>query len=294
MLLIGLTFAWGSMWPFLKLTLSEIPLLSFRAGSAVVAGLVLLCVSAVMGMRLRPAQGETAKVLICAAVSVSLWFYLSALGVSLLPAGKAALLAYTMPLWAFLIGVVFFAERVTLKRVLGVAAGLAAILVLAWEDLLQAGNSGLPLGIVAILGAAIAWSTGSTLQKRFGFRTPMSVVIGWQFVLGSVPLMLLAIILEPQTTWIADLSWPVVAAALSVTVISQAFGLWCWATILKLTDVAFASIAVLSVPMVSQILSFVFLGEVFGAAEAAGLALITFGLATILPLGGLFRRRSGR
>lgn len=288
-LLICLTFAWGAMWPLMKLTLTEIPLLTFRAGSAACAGTIMLCVAAATGLALRPAAGEVRKVILCAGVNVSLWFFLSALAVTYLPAGRAALLAYTMPLWALVIGVMFLKERLTARRCVGVAAGIGAVLVFAWDDLGAAGQAGFPVGIVAILLAALTWGVGSTLQKQFNFKTPVTTLVAWQFVLGSLPLMALALGSE-DTGWVATVSGPVIAAAAGVTVISQAFGLWCWSMILKLTDMAFASIAVLTVPMMSQVLSFLFLGEPFGPVELAGLLLITFGLATVLPLDQMVRR----
>ncbi len=287
LLLLCLTFAWGSMWPLLKLALTEIPLLTFRAGSAACAGLIMFGVAAISGIALRPAAGEARKVVLCAAVNVTMWFFLSALAVTYLPAGRAALLAYTMPLWALVVGVLFLKERLTLRRCLGVAAGIGAVLVFAWDDLRTAGAAG--IGIAAILAAALTWSVGSTLQKHFNFKTPVSVLVAWQFVLGSMPLMALALGTE-ETAWIADISMPVIASAISVTLISQAFGLWCWSMILKLTDMAFASIAVLTVPLMSQVLSILFLGEPFGPVELAGMLLITFGLATVLPLDQMVRR----
>lgn len=301
LLLAGLTVAWGSMWPLLKIALGDIPLFSLRAGSAAGAALVLFAVAAASGIALAPRREERGKLVLCALVAVSAWFFLSALGVSLLPAGRAALLAYTMPLWALLIGVVFLNERLTLRRLLGVASGLAAILLFVYDDLAATSDTagseaGFPaLGIIVILGAALAWSVGSTLQKQFDFKTPLSTLVGWQFLIGSVPLAGIAVMTD-GTAWVATVSAEALLAALSVTLVSQAFGLWCWYSILKLTDMAFASIAVLSVPLMTQVLSAVLLGETFGPVEAVGLALITLGLATVLPLQGLtgrLRRRRG-
>lgn len=300
-LLIALTLAWGSMWPLLKLALTDIPLFSLRAGSAVGAALTLFAVAGAFGVSLVPRRAERGRLVLCALVAVSAWFFLSALGVSLLPAGRAALLAYTMPLWTLLIGVFFLKERLTARRLVGVASGVGAVLLFVWDDLARApdpgagaGDAAFPaLGIVVILGAALAWSVGSTLQNQFDFKTPLSTLVGWQFLIGAIPLAIFAL-LNDGIDWIATVSTEALLAALSVTLISQAFGLWCWYSILKLTDMAFASIAVLSVPLMTQVLSAFLLGETFGPIEAAGLTLITLGLATILPLrdlGARLRRR---
>lgn len=288
------------MWPLLKFALDEIPLFSLRASTAFGAAIALFAVAATSGISLVPHRGERGRMVLCALVAVSAWFFLSGLGVSLLPAGRAAMLAYTMPLWALLIGVIFLKERLTLRRVFGVAAGVAAIVVFVWDDLsvpedpVPRGTGAPAIGIIVILGAALAWSIGSTLQKQFDFKTPLSTLVGWQFLIGSGPLFAVAAIAD-GTDWVAQVSTQAILAALCVTLISQAFGLWCWYSILKMTDMAFASIAVLSVPMMTQVLSAVILGEVFGPVEATGLALITLGLATVLPLRDMiFRLRRHR
>lgn len=285
-LLAALTIAWGSMWPLLKIAVSEIPLFSFRAGSAVVASILLFCVTWLSGFSARPVKGEFPKIAIVGLFGVALWFVLSALSVSLLPAGRAALLAYTMPFWALIVAVLFLGERLTSRRALGVSAGLGAIVLLSWRDLSGGGGEETSLlGIATVLCAAVVWSVGSTLQKEFAFKTPVSAHLAWQLTIGAAPLTAVALLVD-STDWIAIVSQRAVIAALVVSIISLAFGLWCWSMILKLTNMAFASIAVLSVPAASLCLSAYLLGEPLGLTELGGLALLLGGLATILPFRG--------
>jgi drug/metabolite transporter (DMT)-like permease len=285
-LLIALMFCWGAMWPLIKVATAEIPVLSLRGLSALLAAIALLATAMVTRKRLFPLKAEWKKIAICAFFLVFAWFYLSALAVSLLPAGRAALLAYTMPFFSLVIGVIFLKEKITAKRLVGVVSCVSAVLVLAWSSLQDIAEQGFPVGILAILSAALIWSIGSTLQKRYNFQTPVTVTLGWMLIIGGIPLSILALALDP-ITWVSTASQNALLATLGVAILSQAFGFWCWSTILKLTDIAFASIAVLCVPMMSQILSFFLVGEVFGWVEFAGLSLITLGLATVLPLSGV-------
>lgn len=289
LLLLLLTLAWGSMWPFLKIALAEIPLMSLRASSASLGGVVLLFAAFLTGRRIRPAAGESGKIVLTAVFTTLCWFYLSGLAVTLLPAGRAALLAYTMPFFSLLISIFFLKERVTRKRYIGVFAGVAAIFVLSWDDVMRAGADGFPLGIVAILLAAVTWSIGSTMQKNYMFQTPVSVLTGWMLVVGGIPLCIIASGTD-SLAWIGTVSPQALFAAVSIAIFSTALGMLCWSGILKLTDIGFASIAVLSVPVMSQILSFILLGESFDLTKGIGLALILFGLSTILPLNGLMQR----
>ena len=287
-LLVFLTIAWGSMWPLMKITVAEIPIFTLRGSMAVLAGLVLFGIARALGRPLIPVAGETGKILICGFFAIFVWFTLSAFALTMLPAGRAALLAYTMPFFAFVIGVLVFREPVTLRRVIGVGCSLAAISVLGGEDIraLFTGTSGFPAGLAIILAAALTWAIGSTLQTRFGLKTPTTVFAAWMLVASGIPLSLYGVATEPLTWW-QPLSNAAIWAYVIVCLVSTAFGFWCWSMILKLTPLSFASIAVLSVPMMSQVLSFLVLGEAFGWTEFFGLVLITTGLVTILPLDGL-------
>lgn len=286
-----LAFCWGATWPLMKIGTGEVPILTFRALTGIVAGGALIGLTALRHPTVLPLRRDWRKLFLCAPISVTAWFYFSALSVTLLPASRAVLLAYTMPLWAFLIGVLFLGEPVLKRRLLGIAAGVGAILLLAWDGLRGSGLSYDTIaGIAAITAAAIIWSVGSTLQKELRFESPVMPVAAWQLLIGAVPLTALALMLEPQG-WITDASFRALAATAGVALVSQATGMWAWFTLLQITPMAFASLAILVVPLMGLALSALLLGEPVGWIEGAGFLLITVGLATVLPLDRLFGRR---
>jgi len=286
-----LALAWGATWPLMKLGVGDIPVLTFRALTGFVAASALLALAGLRHGGILPLAREWRGLLICAPVSVTGWFYLSALSVTLLPAGRAALLAYTMPLWAFLIGVVFLGEPILRRRLIGLAAGVGAILLMAWDALGQTlAHADVPWGVVVITAAAMVWSAGSTLQKEMRFESPVLVIAAWQLLIGATPLAALGLAIEPQT-WIGTVRWEPLAALLGVGLISQALGMWTWFTILTMTSVAIASLAILCVPLVAIGLAAVLLGETIGWVETFGFALIAVGMATVTPVEKLFGRR---
>lgn len=48
---------------------------------------------------------ELAPLLLCATLNIVGWHLLSAWGVSMMPAGRASIIAFTMPAWTALLGV---------------------------------------------------------------------------------------------------------------------------------------------------------------------------------------------
>ena len=93
-----------------------------------------------------------------------LWHVFIILGVKMLSSGRAAILGYTMPVWAVLCGRLFFGERPSRLAWIGIGFALAgALLLMSSEFATLAGN---PLGSILALVAAAGWGYGTVLMKR--------------------------------------------------------------------------------------------------------------------------------
>lgn len=283
--LVVLTLAWGTNWPIMKAGLAEIPILSFRYLSGFAGGLLILLISMAQGHSAILVRGEWKVTALAALFNVTGWFYFTALGLTLLPAGRSAVLAYTMPLFAILAAWMIRREPITGQKWLGIGFGLVAILLLLSESLDQI--SAAPLGVLAILAAAASWGIGTIIQKR-SWQTPVLTLAGWQLLIGCLPLALLALIEDPAP--FERITSDGVLALVYVTAIGIVFGFWAWFTVLSITSASVAAIAVLPVPMVGVITSILVLGESAGWRELLALLFITLALATVLPLPRPFRR----
>ena len=96
--LVLLTLMWGLNWPIMKFSLRELPPLHFRALTMALGALMLALYFAWRGVRLRPrGWSEWRMVVLLGLPNVLGWHTLSIIGVSQLPAGRAATLGFTMP-----------------------------------------------------------------------------------------------------------------------------------------------------------------------------------------------------
>ena len=102
LLLILLALAWGSFWPVMKIALEEFPIVSFRGISGELGGILILSVALFTGRSLRVPRSEILPLILVSFVTTTCWFLLSAIGVTTIGSGRSALIANTMPLWAFL------------------------------------------------------------------------------------------------------------------------------------------------------------------------------------------------
>ncbi len=275
--LMGLTLAWGGSWPVMKFALTELPVYTFRALTGAFAAICVLLLSAALGHSLRLPREDWRPTAIAGLFNITGWFYFTAVGLTLLPAGRSAVLAYTMPVWAVIAARVLANDPITARKVLGLLLGMGAVATLVGEDIVKFGQA--PVGALAVLGAAISWAIGTVIQKR-DWNTPILTLIGWQLVFGTIPLLILAVLYD--TAPFADLTLRGVLAVSHVVLIACLFGYWAWFNVVKLVPTSVASIAVLTVPLVGITSSALMLGESVGIAELVALALITGALATIL------------
>ena len=282
LLLASLSLLWGLNWPAMKVALGEMPVLPFRALCLLVSGPILLGLAALRGgVALRPQ--EIPPLLLAALFNVTLWHVLTGLGVSLMPAGRAGIIAYTMPAWATLLGAALLGERLTRARLAGLALGMLAIGVLILPNV--ASILAAPTGALAMVLAALSWAAGSIVMKRRRWSGSMLALTGWQICLGGLPIALGAVILGPPLD-LGRVDGKGLAAIAFVSVFGMLIGQWIWFVVLNRLPVAVASIGTLAIPIVGLLSSALLLGEPIGPSELAALGLVVSALLLVtLPRG---------
>ena len=280
--LASLTLAWGFNWTAMKVALLEVPPWTFRSLCLGLGAAVLFLALRAGGQRLVLPTGQWGRLWLLALLNITSWNMLIAFGVGMMPSGRAAILAYTMPVWAVPLSVWLLGERITGPKLLGLAlglGGLALLLIESFTGLVRA-----PLGSLLVVGAAVSWAFGTVLQKRFPIRMPVGPYTAWIMLLGGVPIFAGAIAFEDWhglqnvgvTAWLGT--------AYNV-VIAFAFAHWAWIKIATSVPVSVFSISMLLIPVVGVLCGMLFLGERPTWAEYAALALVLAALLTVLRPG---------
>jgi drug/metabolite transporter (DMT)-like permease len=278
LLLAVAALAWGGSWPMMKIIVQEMPIYTFRMLTAWGGGVVVLLIAWRMGHAVRLDRRDIRPAVIAGLLNITGWLYFTALGLTMLPAGRATVLAYTMPLWAFIAAIVLMGERITPRRVVSLVFGVGAVLILAGDELIRLGAA--PLGVIATLTAAACWGLGTVVQKKAAWRTPLLTVAGWQLLIGGAPLAALAF--AHDTAPYADITTRGALAMVYIVLISTVLGYWAWFRVLQLIPSDMAALGILPSPMIGVISSTLILGEPLGWPEFAAVALLTAALATML------------
>lgn len=278
LLIVGVTVGWGTAWPVMKFVVSEIPPWTFRGVMAPFGVIVLLILARFSLKSLPLPKGQWKAMTISALFNVTGWQIFSAYGLTLLGAGHAAIITYTMPLWAVLLGIFLIGERPTLRRLLGLVLGLAGMLVLVSGEFGIFRDS--PLGVLFMLGAAICWGAGTVLYKRTSWILPAKAMASWQLVVGGLPIMVIALIVEIPN--FPPVSLTAIVGLIYILLIPIAFCLFSWFKIVTLVPVSVSSISTLMIPVIGVISGNLLLGEAIGWREWGSLIFVCLGLSFVL------------
>ena len=173
-LLGALTLAWGFNWTAMKLALAEVPPWIFRSLCLGLGSCVLFLVLRLGGQRIPLPRGQWLRLIVLALLNITGWNMLVALGLTMIPSGRASILAYTMPVLAIPLSVWLLGERLTAAKALGLLLGLAGLALLIGEGYTAIGAA--PLGTLLVLGAAGSWALGANLWNSFP-RVPFTDIL---------------------------------------------------------------------------------------------------------------------
>jgi drug/metabolite transporter (DMT)-like permease len=283
LLLGGLTLLWGGNWPAMKLALREIDPWTFRTGCLLLGGGGLLALTRAGGQGLGVPRTERGRLLVAAVLNITAWHLLSAYSLTLIPAGRGAIVAYTMPLWTVLFGWLLLGERLTRSRAAALGLGLAGLAVLVAPEARALREA--PAGILLMLAGAASWALGTVLTKAARWTIPTAVLTGWQLVLGALPVAAGAALRWPGASEAGRLLASVGPAALAGAAYATLIGVmvchWAWFRLVATLPMAVAAIGTLGIPIVGVFSSALVLGEPVGPAEVVALALVIGGLALL-------------
>jgi drug/metabolite transporter (DMT)-like permease len=272
--------SWAGNWPLMKLALGEAPPLVFvllRLG-----GSLALIAPALVAMRqpLLPVRGERSTLFWVGQLQVAGFLICSIIGLAIVPAGRAIVLAYTMPLWAIPIGLFLWPEPLGRAPLIGAAIGFAGLVLFMNPGLVDWGNNRVLAGNSLLLVAAILWALGSCLYRRRSWRSPFWVQTFWQLAASIIPigLMMLTGLAAGPVHWS-----PALIAILAYNcIVTTAIGYFLWSKVLSMMPAATAGQVLTLTPIGGFVLSTLIFGGALTADDVLGVGLIVGGIFVTL------------
>jgi len=276
MFLAVTSVGWGFNWPVTKYLIGELPPLTLRGLSGVIGALLLAALAILRRQSLVVPREVRGRLLLAAFLNVTLWMVLMGLALVWLPASEAALIAYTMPVWASLIAWPVLGEQPSLLRTLALLMAFAGLASIMGGNGIAASEAKLP-GIIMALTGSVGFAVGTVLSKRRPIYLPPITGAAWQVGLGCLPVAIVGLLVETtDLEKVTPLGWWL----LIYSVIGQfCIAYVAWFAALARLPVSVAAIGTMAVPVIGVVTSALALHEPLGAGQIAALVFTLTGVA---------------
>ena len=262
------SICWGFNWPIIKFLLGELPPLTLRGTTGVIGAGLLALLALLRGQSLKVPAAIWPRLWLAALLNVTGWMVLMGLALMWLPASEAALIAYTMPVWASILAWPVLGERPTLLRTIGLVMAFAGLASIMGGNGLTATAAKLP-GILMALGGAFGFALGTVLAKKLPIHLPAIPAAAWQIGLGCLPIALVGPCIETtDLARVTPLGWWLLVYAV---VIQFCVAYLSWFAALARLPASVAAIGTMAVPVIGVVTAAIALHEPLGPGQIAAL-----------------------
>ena len=273
-----LTLIWGTNWPVIALAVREVSAWTFRALTLPVAGILLLLLAHRRKLPLAIPRQHWPMLLCSAWAFLALWNVATTLALTYIPSGQAALLGFTMPLWAALWSWLLFGHTLDGRQWLALLLGTAGVIVLMIPAFASYAHA--PLGLVYGLASGAGWALSTVLLKHRPIPVPTTVLTGWQLLLASVPVIIGAWLLGDHHWFMPSVSS--LAAFTYITLVPMLFGNLLWFSLIQWLPPQLVSLSPIMIPMVAMVSGAIVLNEPLGWQQWLAMLLSASGLGLML------------
>ena len=272
------TISWGLNYPIMKFVLNSYPPSIFRAFTFLLGFISLGLIAIVTNTSLRVPADERFIIFRLSMFNMVGWHVPMIYGVSMLNSGRAAIIGYTMPVWAMLSCVLFYKEKITLRSLLGLCLAMSAVFLLVFSSDKQWGNN--PIGVAVMLIAAITWGLGNAMMKNNSLSVNGIALTFWALFIAFIIFTLIAFAFEREN-W----QWPNIIQWLAIVyggVITFALSYVAWFHVARKLSPVNSGLSIMLVPVFGVTGGAFLLGEAVSNIDIAALILILIAMAVVL------------
>ena len=276
-LIAALILIWAISWPVIKVGVATVSPIWYACFRYAIATFCLFAFLVVRHEAAPPPRSDWLLVVVSGALQMAAYSALTAIALTILPPGRASVLAFSTPIWVVPLAACRLRERMPRSALFGVGLGLLGVLVIAAPSVHAEGTKQV-LAYVMLLAAAASWAISIVLVRAHRFTASPLVLAPWQMLLAGCLLLPLAIVVEGEPR---PLSISGVASLAYVGPIATAFAYWAVVEAGRHFRASTMSMALLATPSLGIVISALTLGEAVGASLIAGVVLIAAGIRLV-------------
>jgi drug/metabolite transporter (DMT)-like permease len=268
---------WGVHWVVVKIGLDYMPPLTYAALRLATGLATVVALLGLQGRLRLPPRSDLSIVASVGLLQVACGVLIMNLALQVVPAGRSSVLLYSMPLWVAVLLAIFFRVRPRRNEVLGLALGIAGLLLLFNPAVVNWGVPGEAAGTLALLFNAVLWAGVTIHVRRHRWTATPLDLQPWQLLVALVPLALAALVLEPGA--VVDWQPATILILLYSGPLATAFATWASQSITRSLGPQASATGFLAVPVVGLVMGAIVLGEQLGPADIVAFALVLGGVA---------------
>lgn len=262
----------------MKLGLETYPPITFRAISILI-GIAALGLFLVMrGQSLKIPRSDFKKLFAISQINLTAWQMGLLYGVILMGASRAAIVGYSMPVWAFITSVLIYKAPINARGVIGVTLALLAVASLTLNDFSQ--FLAAPAGLIILVGAAMSWGAGTAMIRN----TPLSITnesMAFWALICTVPAYAVLTYWFESHLW----RWPNFTETWTILyggLVTFSFCYVVWYRLSRRLPPEVSSLSIMLAPVIGVISSALTIGEQVSALDWFALALIIVAMGVVL------------
>ena len=285
LLVLIVTVSWGLNYPIMKYVVNSYPPSAFRAFTFIVGFVSIGIYAYFKGISLSVISKERWPVFKLSMFNMVGWHLPMIYGVSMLNSGRAAIIGYTMPIWALLASALLYKEKINARSIVSIVLAMAAAVILALGSLEQWGNH--PMGVGVMVVAAITWGIGNAMVKHTVLALHGVALTFWALFIAFFFFVFLTLAFETdQWAWPNFLQW---LAILYGGVITFAVSYVAWFHVARKLSAVSSGLSIMLVPVFGVTGGALVLGESISVADISALFLILIAMAVVLTPNFKFR-----
>lgn len=277
-LLALLSILWGGSFFFNGAALRELPPLTLVFLRVALGAVILLPL--LRAQRICFPKGMTGwkPFFVIGLLNNVIPFSLIVIGQTFIPSGLASILNATTPLFTVIVMAAAGEEALQVRRVAGVALGLAGVIILRGWGIETRAEQG--LGILLCLGGALSYGFAALAARRLLKDSPPLGTATFQLMVSTLMMAIVAAAMEQPwrlpvpglATWLAVLGLAALSTALAYIVFFQ---------IIRRSGATNVMLVTLLIPVTAILLGWLVLDEPISTREIAGAIVIGSALIVI-------------
>jgi len=273
---------WSSVWMFVKLGVREVPPVSFAAMRLIIAILVMVPLTLALRVPLPKHRKDWALIFGTGVILLGFNYALLNWGTQFISSGLSAVLQSLTPAFALIFSHYLLPDdKLTLRKVTGLALGAAGIAVIFWDQLTFGGRA--LTGSITVTLGAVCVAFAYVMIQRSGKNFHPSAITTGQMIAAFVPLMAYGWVMEGNPF---EINWTSTALVSATYLALMGSVVAAWLNYWLLARVGSVNLLIMGLvePPLAVLIGAYALGESMNARAIAGSAVILF--SVWLTVGG--------